>query len=80
MKKGFVVVEEMFAFVVVDEDGDEGICGFQNPQTGEWMPMVGADIARVDSLLPIARQISKATGKEIRLLRFKTREELEVIK
>lgn len=73
-------ISEMFAFVAIDAEGNEGVAGFQNLETGVWYPMVGADMARVDSLRPMARRISKATGKEIRLLKFTTREELEVIK
>jgi len=43
------------------------------------MPLVGADMARVDSLRPIAEAIVRQLGKPVKLLRFGTREELEVI-
>jgi len=38
--------------------------------------LVGADIARVESLRPIARDISAQTGKKIKLLHFTQREDL----
>lgn len=68
-------IEEMFAFVAEDSGpDDEGIVGM-NMGAG-WMPLVGADMARVESLKPIARGIAMQTGKKIRLLHFSQREEL----
>lgn len=70
-------IDEVFAFVSVDDEG-EGICGFMRPN-GQWMPLVGADMKRVESLRPIAKDIARSSGKTIRLLHFSTRRELEVI-
>jgi hypothetical protein len=67
-------IEQMYAFVTIDKDGDEGIID------GSWMPLVGADMARVEKLRPIARNIARADGREVRLIRFSVREELEVFK
>lgn len=72
-------IEEMFAFVSVDEKGDEGVCGFTNPETGEWIPMVGADMARVDSLKGMARSIARITGRPVKLIKFRDRLEVEDI-
>lgn len=70
-------IEELYAFIASDAEG-EGLCGFQTPD-GQWMPMVAADKARVDSLRRIASMIASKTGQRIKLCRFKIREELEVI-
>jgi len=71
-------IMEMYAFVAEDKDPeDEGIIGFM-AGTG-WMPLVGADMARVDSLKPIARDISRNTGKTVKLIRFTNREELGIV-
>lgn len=71
-------IESMFAFVVEDTGpDDEGVIGIQTPEG--WMPLVGADMARVDSLRPIAEAFAHKLGKPVKLLRFGTREELEVI-
>jgi len=71
-------IEEMYAFVAEDKDpDDEGVVGFM-ADTG-WMPMVGADMARAESLKPIAQNIARTTGKKIKLLRFTNREELGLI-
>ena len=71
-------ITEMYAFVAEDSGpDDEGIVGMG---TGlGWMPMVGADMDRVNSLRPIAKGIAKATGKRIKLLHFTKQEVIEFI-
>jgi len=72
------VIDKIYAFVAEDSGPqDEGITGF-NSSMG-WMPMVAADRARVDSLIPIAKEIAAATGKKIKLLEFSVRSELMTI-
>lgn len=74
-------IEQMYAFVALDpEDDTEGIIGFQAaPGPSGMMPMVGADMERVDDLRPMAQAIATRTGLQVRLLRFEVRTELEVI-
>ena len=68
-------IKEMFAFVAEGSGpDDEGVVGM-NTGSG-WMPLVGADMARVESLKPIARGIAAQTGKKIKLLHFTQREDL----
>ena len=71
-------IEQIFVFAALDKSpDDEGVAAFK---TGEgWMPMVGADLKKVDQLRPIAEEIAHKTGKKIRVLKFTLREELEVI-
>lgn len=71
-------IDEMYAFIATEDDGQEGICAFQS-QPGVWLPMVGADLKRVDSLRPMAKAIAKATGKRIEVCKFTNREHLEMI-
>lgn len=75
---GQETIEEMFAFVVVDDDGTEGIIGQRNADGG-WMPLVGADMARVESLIPYAQTCADAIGKPVQVLRFSIRDELQII-
>ena len=71
-------IEEMYAFVTEDSGpDDEGIIGM-NTGMG-WMPLVGADMKRVESLKPIAKRISQQIGKPVKLLHFVTRQEVEII-
>lgn len=47
-------IDEMFAFIIEDSGPeDEGIIGISTPSG--WMPLVGADMKRVDLLRPMAR-------------------------
>lgn len=69
-------IDALYAFIAEDAEG-EGVCAFQDP-AGRWLPMVGADGMRVESLKPIAQQIARKSGQRIRLVRFAGREELEV--
>lgn len=70
-------IEAVHAFVAVDEDGEEGIIGMQTMKG--WLPFVAADKTRLDQLRPIAQSIANQTNKEVRLLRFAIREDVEVL-
>jgi len=71
-------IKEIYAFIAEDKGpDDEGVVGMS---FGSWMlPLVGADMARVESLRPHALDTAKKTGKKIKLIRFTHREELEEI-
>jgi len=71
-------ITEMFAFIAEDKGPeDEGMVGMS---FGDWMmPLVGADMARINSLRPHALAIAKKTGKKVKLVHFTNREELEEI-
>lgn len=69
------VITKVTAFVAVDpKDGDEGVMAFQSDSG--WMPLICADETRIKQMLPIAEQISAATGTEYRILQFTTREDV----
>ena len=71
-------IDCMYAFVAEDsEPEDEGIIGMQTDDG--WLPLVGADMARVESLKPVAQAIAQATGKRVKLLHFAQRKEVEVL-
>lgn len=68
-------IDELYAFVAEDTGpNDEGIVGMGIGNV--MLPLIGADMARAESLKPIARSISAKTGKKVKLLRFTCREEL----
>lgn len=74
--KGQLRIDQMFAYIVMDDDDTEGIPAFLS--NGMPMPMVGADMARVESLNPIAQMMAKELGKKVTLVRFSDRVEMEV--
>jgi len=64
-------ITELYAFVSIGSDpDDEGIMAFQTDD-GTWMPMVGADMTRVNELKPMADRISEIAGKPYKILQFK---------
>ena len=70
-------IERIFAFIAEENPQDEGIVAMK--MGAAWMPLVGADMARVESLRPIAEDIAKVTGKTVKLIVFETRKELEYL-
>ena len=71
-------IDKIYAYVAADPGpDDEGITATYLGNT--WMPMIGADKARMDSLREIAQQMADAQGKSIKLLEFSVRRELETI-
>ncbi|GAI38729.1 unnamed protein product [marine sediment metagenome] len=77
-------IEEMYAFIVEDNGpDDEGVIGIQaisREHAPIWLPLVGADMARVDSLRPLAEDIGRQIGKKVTLVHFSNRQDLEVIR
>ncbi len=78
-------IEELFAYIAHEkgDPDDEGLCAFKAPAVGfkkaQWMPMVGADEARMMSLKPRAQEVANASGQTIILVKFSTKTELETI-
>ena len=72
-------VTELFAFVMIDEDGDEAVPAFHDGTT--WLPMIGADMARVASLIPIAKKmVQRFPDRPIRILKFTVPEQIGEVK
>lgn len=75
-------IEEMYAFVSQDEKGGEGIIGYMLMMDGQktMMPLVGADMARMNSFMPIAQEIAdKLKTQKVKLIKFTNRVELQDI-
>lgn len=70
-------IDEIYLFVSQDEDGNEGIISF--PSKIGQLPLIAADKARLDSLRPAAISMKKLTPKKIVLIKFTTREEIEIL-
>lgn len=76
--KGQLSIDTIYAYIIRDEDGTEGIIGHVVPGSGS-MPLIGADEERMRSMEPIAQAIADGTGKTISLVHFTKREELKPI-
>lgn len=68
---GQLRIESVFAFVVVDDDGTEGVPAIM--VDGVTYPLMGADLAMVEQLRPQARRVARQTGKAVALVHFSRR-------
>lgn len=65
-------ITDLWAYVSVGpDDGNEGVCAV--PMGNAVVPLIGADRERVRSLLPYAREVARATGRRVRLVRLSHR-------
>lgn len=65
----FLKITEIFAFIAVSPDG-EGIMGIEMPG-GVIMPMIGANVERVEILKPVADQIAEKFNQKYEIRYFK---------
>ncbi|UPK03083.1 hypothetical protein [Bradyrhizobium sp. 170] len=68
-------IDEVYLFISVDETG-EGVCAARLMGAGSLVPLIAADVTRMEQLIPIARNIAKATGKQVKLIKLSQRSEL----
>ncbi len=73
-------IEAMWAWISIGKDAeDEGIVAWNFSDSSGWMPLVGADKARIMSLKHLAQTIARLSGQSVKLVKFSTREEMEVL-
>lgn len=70
-----VKITEMFAFVMTDSNGDEGIIGEQ--MGGQWFPFIGVDTNNMERMIKRADFISLSIGKPYKILKFKLQETID---
>lgn len=82
--KGQLRIDHLYAFIVLDSDGTEGVPAmFMPPNEAipgfHLLPLMGADMTRIDQLRQFVKSDPMLKGKKITLAKFTHREELEVI-
>lgn len=71
-------VDEFYGWFMEDpDDGAEGLIGANIGPDGSTVPLVGGDLARMQSLRIFAESHRASTGCPVRLLRFSRRDDLE---
>jgi len=71
-------IEQMFAFICEDRGpDDEGVVAA--PFGNQVLPLVGADIERVESLKPIVQSVADKLRKKVKIVVFSKREEVGLI-
>jgi len=76
--KGQLRINQLFAVVVVDEDGTEGVPALLGPD-GTYLPLMGADMARLDGLKDLVKTHPQFRGRKFTILRFGDREAIGTI-
>lgn len=71
-------ITELFAFICEEAPGQEGIMGARAPN-GDWFPLVANTLTTVGTLAPMAKAISKASGRPYRCLRFELAGEFPIV-
>lgn len=71
-------IERLFAWVSIDPDGGEGVMAVNMMIAGRptLVPLVGADMDRVESYREIAEMVARKTGLPARLIEFGSRQEV----
>jgi hypothetical protein len=72
-------IDAIWAFVSVDENGNEGVCAMPLPGLPGPVPLIAADEARLSSLIPLAEHLAKVANIKIRLIKLSTREVIREI-
>ena len=70
-------LNEMYAFVSVNEEGNEGILGMPSPHGV--LPMFTADKKNLPKLMEGAQLFANSMDRKITVLKFSGREEVETI-
>lgn len=68
-------ITEMFAFVMTDSNGDEGIIG--ENLGGQWFPFIGTNTNNMGIMIKRADFISLSIGKPYKILKFKLQETID---
>jgi hypothetical protein len=71
-------IDQLWLVTFVDEAGRE-IVVQAKLVSGEFVPLIAADAARLDSIMTAGRSIAKATNIRMRLVRFTSRIDVEDI-
>ena len=68
-------ITELFCFAVSDkDDDDEGVPAVKHP-IGP-LPLLGADLKRIDALMPYAQDLADQLGKPLRIYKFSQKEQI----
>lgn len=72
-------ITELWAWISIGEDGEEGVCAQRVELEGEvcMMPLIGADETRVHQLRPYAEAMQRQSGVPVRLVRFQRTADVE---
>jgi hypothetical protein len=62
-------IDKLYAWIAREEDGGEGLVAAKLPNLG-WLPLVGADRERMESLRELAMNTARGSHRPVRLKVF----------
>lgn len=71
-------ITSLTAWTQIDAQDQEGLVAMRGDD-GVWLPLIGADLERIESLRPYAQAVAQATGRPVTLRRFGDGEVLETL-
>lgn len=74
-----LIIEKLYAWISEDDDGQQGVIAFTPAFNAMTLPLVGADMARIESFRPYIEKIAEESKKKILLMEFSSMKVLEVI-
>lgn len=77
MPANSMVIEKIYAYVSIDNDGNEGIPAIKIGN--DILPLVGADLDRMKSFKEYIFKLVESTGRSARLVEFSHRKIIEEI-
>jgi hypothetical protein len=75
---GIQRIDQLWLVTYINEAGLE-IVAQAKLATGEYVPLIAADPARLESMMPAARGLAKASNLKMRLIKFTNRLDVEDI-
>ena len=72
-------IEQLWIVTYIDDAGRE-VVAQAKLATGDYAPLIAADAARLESMMPAARGIAKANNIKMRLVKFAGRLDVEDIR
>ena len=75
---GIQRINQLWLVTYINEAGQE-IVAQAKLGTGEYAPLIAADVARLESMMPAARGLAKANNLKMRLIKFTNRLDIEDI-
>lgn len=73
-----LIIEKLYAWVAEEDDGQQGVIAFIC-HDGVHLPLIGADMARIESFRSYVEQLAHEHKKKIFLMEFSAKKTLETI-
>lgn len=72
-------INQIWMIVLIDKTGVENVAQAKLA-TGEYVPLIAADAARLESMVGIAREMATAMNVQMKVIRFTNRTDLQEIR